>query len=233
MTPSYPDDSVQNLCGDWWEKTDAALLEYGRLVKAFLPHVDQQPNILVPQGRTDPEAHEEADFEIRPLRRNLPPSEAFLPVAGLPTYPGEVRIVQRGKKRPALVLSTLGAKVESRLRTGARYQTNRSVQVAPFYGADRSGKRGGFNPELLQRIRRAEYPQYAWDSLPIGGSSDSILRLDHVQPLGENAQAVELTPYRLTADAAEIVEEWLAWFRTGLLDEDGVLAYFRGQMSRG
>lgn len=234
MTPSYPDDSVPNLCGAWWEKTDEARLEYGRLVKAFLPHVDQQPSVLVAQGRTDPEAHEQADFEIQPLRRNLPPPEAYLPVAGLPTYEGEVRIIQRAKKRPALVLSGPGAEVESRLRTGAaRYQTNRSVLVAPYYGADRSGRRGGFNPEFVQRIRRAEYPQYAWDSLPIGGSSESILRLDHIQPLGENAQAMELTPYRLTADAAEVIEEWLSWFRTGVLPEDGVLTYFRGEMSRG
>lgn len=234
MTPSYPDDSVQNLCGAWWEVTDEPRLEYGRLVKAFLPHVDQQPNVLVSKGRSDPEAHEEVDFEIQPLRRTTPPPDAYLPVAGLPAYPGEVRIIQRAKKRPALVLSVLGAEVESRLRTGAaRYQTNRSFLVAPYYGADRTGKRGGIKPELVQRIRRAEYPQYAWDSLPIAGSSESILRLDHVQPLGVNDQAIEVTPYRLTDDAAEIIEEWFSWFRTGVLVEDGVLAYFREEMSRG
>lgn len=38
---------------------------------------------------------------------------------------------------------------------------------------------------------------------------------------------MDLTPYRLAAGAAEIVGEWLAWFRTGVLYEDGVLAYFR------
>ena len=232
MTPTYPDDSVQNLCGQWWEETDEPRLEYGRLVKAFLPHVDQQPSVLVAQGRTDPEAHREADFEIQPLRGNTPPPEAYLPVAGLPTYPGEVRIIQRAKKRPALVLSASGAEIESRLKTGsARYLTNRSVLVAPYYGADRSGKRGGWKTEFVQRIRRAEYPQYAWDALPIGGVSESILRLDHVQPLGESAQAMEVTPYRLTADAAVVVEEWLSWFRTGELSGDGVLAYFRGEMS--
>lgn len=41
-----------------------------------------------------------------------------------------------------------------------------------------------------------------------------------------------MTPYRLTADAAAIVEEWLAWFRTGVLHEDTMLAYFRGEMNR-
>lgn len=232
MPPTYPDDSVQNLISEWWEKTDERRLEYGRLVKAFLPHVDQQANVLVAQGRTDPEAHEEADFEIRPLQANNPPREAYLPVAGLPTYPGEVRIIQRAKKRPALVLSASGTEVEGRLKTGAaRYLTNRSVLVAPYYGVERSGKRGGWRPEFVQRIRRATYPQYAWERLPIAGGAESILRFDHIQPLGENAQAMEVTPYRLTSDAAEIVEEWLSWFRIGELNEDGVLAYFRAEMS--
>ncbi len=230
---TYPDDSVQNLCEPWWEKTPDRRLEYGRLVKAFLPHVDQQPYLLVAKGRTDPEAHDEADFELQPLRGDRAPKEAFLPVAGLPKYEGEVRIVQRAKKRPALVLSTSGAEIESSLRTGAaRHQTNRSVLVAPYYGADRSGKRGGWKPEFVQRIRRAEYPQYAWDSLPIPGASESILRLDHIQPVGEAAQALELTPHRLTPDAAEVMEEWLAWFRSGELAEGGVLAYFRQQMEQ-
>lgn len=234
MTRTYPDDSVQNLCAGWWEETDESKLEYGRLVKAFLPHVDQQPYVLVAQGRTDPEAHREADFEVRPLLRNLPPSGAYLPVAGLPAYEGEVRIVQRAKKRPALVLSSLGTEVASGLRTGsARYQTNRSVLVAPYYGADQSGRRGGFRSEFLKRIRRAVYPQYMWDSLPIGGPAESVLRLDHVQPLGENAQAVEVTPYRLASEAAEVVEEWLTWFRTGELSQNGILALFRSEMSRG
>jgi len=233
VTPTYPDDSIQNFCGRWWEETTEYRLEYGRLVKAFLPHVDQQPYVLVAQGRSDPEAHDAADFEIQPLRANDPPAEAYLPVAGLPTYPGEVRIVQRAKKRPALVLSASGADVESRLKTGAaRYLTNRSVLVAPYYGADRSSRRGGWKPEFVQRIRRAEYPQYVWDVLPIGGASESILRLDHIQPLGENAQAIEVTPHRLSTAALEIVEEWVSWFRTGEVSEDGVLAYFRKEMGQ-
>ncbi len=103
--------------------------------------------------------------------------------------------------------------------------------VAPYYGADQSGKRGGFRPEFVQRIRRAEYPQYSWDSLPLPGASESILRFDHLQPLGESAQAMEVTSYRLVADAAEIIEEWLSWFRMGELSEDGVLAYFRSEMA--
>lgn len=228
---TYPDDSIQNLCDGWWEKTEESRLEYGRLVRAFLPHVDQQPSILVVHGRSEPEAHDRADFEIRPLMANQPPEEAFLPVAGLPTYPGEVRIIQRAKKRPAVVLSTGGAEVEGRLKIGAaRYQTNRSVLVAPYYGVPRSGRRGGWRPEFVQRIRRAEYPQYSWDRLPLRGASESVLRLDHLQPLGVHAQALDATPYRLTLEASQILEEWLGWFRTGELMEDGVLAYFRTEI---
>ena len=66
----------------------------------------------------------------------------------------------------------------------------------------------------------------------MGGVSEPILRFDHLQPLGENAQAIEITPYRLTAEAAEIVEEWLDWFRKGELIEDGIVSYFRNAIGR-
>lgn len=62
--------------------------------------------------------------------------------------------------------------------------------MAPFYGADRDGRRGGWNPLFLERIRRGEYPQYLWDKLPVGTQvKESVLRLDHLQPLGGHAGA--------------------------------------------
>lgn len=228
---SFPEDSIQDLTEQWWIKTPGRQLEYGRLVKAFLPHTDQQPYVLVAKGRTHPEQHDRADFEVEPLRENAPPRGAYLPVAGLPEYPGEVRIVQRAKKRPAVVLSTSGSEVEKGLRTGARYITNRTVLVAPYYGAEQSRKRGGWNETFVTRIRRARYPQYVWAQLPITGAKSSILRLDHIQPLGTNAQALELTPYKLSEDARLVLEEWIQWFRRGTLDENGGLAYFKGEMS--
>src|SRR5207302_873569 len=59
----------------------------------------------------------------------------------------------------------------------ARWQSARTLLVAPFYGADASGTRGGWPAPFVDRIRRAEYPQYIWDQLPSpGGPIDSIFR---------------------------------------------------------
>jgi hypothetical protein len=102
--------------------------------------------------------------------------------------------------------------------------------VAPYYGVDRDGTRGGWRPDFVQRIRRAEYAQYIWDSLPVGGPKESILRLDHVFPIARNAAAFEVTEHRLTPDALGIVDEWLRWLTTTVLAEGGLLADIRAEL---
>ncbi len=233
VSPSFPDDSIQNFCPPWWQKEKGGAIARGRLVWAFVPHVDQQPYVLAVKGRVEDDSHSDAEFEVQPLRVNNPPEEAFLPVAALPSYPGEVRTVYRAKRRPALVVAEPGIPVEKALRRGvARYQTNRCFLIAPYYGADRGGKRGGWRPEFVQRIRRAEYPQYMWDRLPIGGANESILRVDHIQPIGAHNEAVRPTSYGLTADALEILDEWLTWFLKNRLAKDGVLSFLREELKK-
>ena len=203
-------------------------LHRGRLAWAFVPHVDQHPLILVPEGRSEPTEHGAADFRIEPLQGSKIPLGAKLPVAGLPHYPGEVRLVYRAKRRPVLVLSTGGVEVPRPLRTGsARYQTNPTALVAPYYGADLGGSTGGWRPEFVSRIRRCEYPQYMWDQLPIGGRNESILRLDHLQPVGKHGESYELTDYVLHEDALGILDEYLTWLLLGSLPGDGILVEIR------
>jgi hypothetical protein len=104
------------------------------------------------------------------------------------------------------------------------------MQVAPYYGVDRSGTRRGWKPEFVQRIRRCEYPQYLWDKLPIGGSDESILRLDHLQPVGRHPSSFESTEYCLTDDALAIVDEWLSWLYRAVLPADSVLSEIRNYL---
>ena len=70
-------------------------------------------------------------------------------------------------------------------RTGAKWQHEPTLLLAPYYGSLSDGSRAGWDPEFISRIQRVEYSQYVWDILPIGGSeSGSLLRLDHIFPLG-------------------------------------------------
>jgi hypothetical protein len=156
---------------------------------------------------------------------------ARLPVGALPQAAGEEYFAFKGKVRPVLVLSEGGPEVPRELRTGAaRWQTAPTLLVAPYYGADRDSTRGGWRPEFVQRIRRAEYPQYAWDSLPIGGPSESVLRLDHIFPLARNPAAFETTEHRLSLEALGVLDEWVRWLTTGRLEADSVLTYIRAEL---
>lgn len=192
--------------------------------------MDQQPLALAVQGRSEPTQHESARFTVEPFRARQPPRVPELPVAALPQRPGEVFIVQRAKRRPAVALSAVPPEVPRELRTGgARWQTSRVVSVAPYYGIDQGGTRSGWRPEFVDRIRRCEYPQYSWDLLPLSSrtTSESLLRLDQLQPLGAHAEAYELTPFKLSDEALEVMEEWLWWHVSGTLDPESVLAEVR------
>ena len=107
------------------------------------------------------------------------------------------------------------------------------VPRTPYYGATRDGRRGGFNESFVDRVRRAEYPEYMWDSLPVGSRTDeSILMLNQLQPIGRHHNAHEVTPHRLSESALDVVDEWLEWLLRGTLDSDGVLAMFRGEIAK-
>ncbi|MDI7269862.1 MAG: hypothetical protein QME96_17870 [Myxococcota bacterium] len=230
-TPKYPDDSIPFLVAEWWRTDEDRGLGRGRLVRAFVPHVDQVPLELIPEGRDEPTDHTTARVRIAPLNVRRPASLPRLPVAALPQFPGERRVAYRGKIRPALVLSTGGSDVPSALRVGgAPWQTSPTVLVAPYYGVERTEKRAGWNPAFVDRIRRAEYPQYAWDVLPVGDVRESILRLDHLQPVGRHQNAFEWTAHRLSDEALAIIDEWLGWLLRGDLPDDGVLAFLRREL---
>lgn len=222
MTQTYPDESVQGLLGgDWWVEDKSTVVNRGRLVRAFVPHVDQMPFLLVPTGRTEAREHRLADCEIKPLNITAPLDRARLPVAGLPCYEGEVRTVHRAKKRPLLILAEAGPDVPSKLVTGIpKTSTSHLFIGAPFYGVDQSGKRAGYPPEFVNRVRHCEYKQFFWDKLPLSGAEESLLRLEHIQPVGAHYMSLEVTPWRLSEDALILIDEWLQWFVYDSLTEE-------------
>jgi hypothetical protein len=151
----------------------------------------------------------------------------------LPLRDGETHLVRRGKIRPVVVLASPGDTVERRFtRHSASWQHRRALLVAPYYGVQADGTRAGWNPEFVSRIQRAEYSQYVWDRLPEGGLSEgSILRLDHVFPIGDDPANWTLLGYRLREDARAILDEWLSWHISGVLVPDGVLELARAELA--
>ena len=163
----FPDDAVQNIVDSWWEACDSNQVQPGALLYACLPHVDQQPVIMVPIDRKEPGEHQTTTVRFEPLNLTEYHRLPELPVAALALNDGELWAAYRAKRRPCLVLG-LTTPVDARLRRDMpKKSTSPAMVVAPYYGVDRDGSRAGYNPELVQRIRHAEYPQFVLDSLPL------------------------------------------------------------------
>jgi hypothetical protein len=232
----YPDDAIQTLASSWWVEDKSETIVRGRLIWTLIPYPEMKPYRLVPVGRgDDARQHATADFRIETFRVGDPPKGiATLPVAALPVREGETYLVGRGKRRPAIVVSTGGAPIPKDLRGGQnRWQSAQAILVAPYYGADPSATRGGWPAPFVERIRRAEYPQYVWDILPIGPSEiKSILRLDHIMPVGADSANWRIEPYVLSEEARELFDQWLSWLITGNLSDASALGYARTELAK-
>ncbi len=227
----YPEHSVQNLLGSWWQKDQNKDYRRGRLIEAYVPHMDQIPNELIPKGRVESTSHEKALFEIAPLRVNQLNRNPSLPVAALPVNPGEKHAVYRAKRRPLLILSEGGGEIPSHLKLGKpKWQTAPTILAAPYYGITYGNKRAGFNPGFIERVKQCEYPHYVWDVLPHEQGEESVLRLDHIQPIGRHHEAIHWTPHCLTQDALDLMDSWLHWLLTGSLDGGSILFDIRSSL---
>lgn len=233
---TYPDDSLQKFFDDhsWWEKTKDKRLSPGRLLWAFVPHVDIIPKALIPTGRAEDEDtnHSKASFEITDLRINSRLQKTALPAAILPYYRNECYTVHRSKKRPVLLIGDGGAEIPKNLRSSMKpsWHTNPTILVAPYYGVLKRGISKWYEP-FVGRIKKCEYPQYVWDTLPIPSDSESsILRLDHIQPIGKHHDSYKLTDYILKEDVVALLNEWIDWLTTGEVDKDSVLNEIRNDL---
>lgn len=224
--------SLHELVEPWWVECDEHPVRRGQLVHAFVPHVGLTPYVLDAEGRKEPTQHQTALFTVRPLRIKDRRSRPQLPVAALPQYPGEVWSAFRSKVRPCLVVSVGGPDIPQALRpqSSPKWQSAPTILVAPYYGASRTGDRSGWHQPFLDRIRACEYPQFLLDALPLLGATESVLRLDHVQPIGRHHDSYSATKYCLSDDAIDVVDEWLGWLNTGQLCEDAVLADIRTEL---
>ncbi len=229
----YPEDCVQSIIqpDDWWISNADRVLCRGALIFAFVPHVDQAPYTFEPSARTEATQHGSATIRVAPLRVNQPLKKAALPVAAMPLHAGEVWAAYRAKRRPCLIVGSGGRLVDQVFTRGmAGHSTAPTVLGAPYYGATRDGSRGGYNPEFVERTRHCEYPQFLWDRLPIAGPEESILRLDHLQPMGAHHKAYRLSEYKLSDDALEVVDELFRLLIWGQIPEDSLIAMYREEI---
>lgn len=233
MIQTYPDDCIQAIIEPehtWWEECEGHEYRRGRLVWAFIPHAGQKPCTLIPIERgDDPTQHNIATVRIGPLDIKSIIRYPELPIPSLPQRKKEVRTVYLAKKRPALIVSAGGPWIQKELIWGKpSWQSYPSIIVVPFYGADEGEYRSGYNPAFIERIRHCEYPQFVWEKLPLdSGPKESVMRLDHMQPIPRNQDFLELTSYCLSERALLILDEWISWLITGAIEKDSSLCEIR------
>ncbi len=226
---SYPEDSLQNFISDtWWIKDETRDLKTGSLLWAIVNHAGIVPHRLEIQGRTNPTEHSRADYLVQKFSVQSRPADQKLPIAALPAHAGESYALYRAKTRPVLVISTNFPQVAKADRgRQLRYQTDPAILVAPYYGVN-AGKRVGFKEPFLSNIKRCEYPQYMWDCLPFAKNGEgSVLRLDHIMPIGRSQDWFKHTGYSLDENAVHIMKQWLSWVLEGELDPESELHEIR------
>jgi hypothetical protein len=235
MCPNYQDELLQSYVKDWWIEDNEKNICRGRLLWAYTLHIDMIPMELVAESRPsdDPTDHSRALISGKQLRMSAQRSRntGVLPVAGLPPYDGEVYRIDRAKCRPAIIVSCGGDSVHRGLVGGksAKWLTNPAILVAPYYGVGKNNHRSGWDDGLIKRIKCCEYPQYFYDYLPQKNGEESVLRLDHIQAIGNHHESYDLMPYRLSDEALDIFDELLDWLITGIVDVESILENFRQQ----
>ena len=129
------------------------------------------------------------------------------------------------------MIGSVSPSVDRALTKGKpKRSTAPTILIAPFYGVKQDGQRAGYTPQLIEQVRHCEYPQFLWDKLP-PDNEESLLRLDHLQPIGTGRGSYILTEYRLGRDALEIVDELFQWLIWDRLPEDSLIAMFQKEIA--
>ena len=188
----------------------------GQICWLVSPHIDAIPRIMGVE-RIDPKEHYATKFEIR----NMNPSTDFKIKDRLPIYKLNLRateeiLVQRAKKRPAIIIATeftIFDDVKEKLRSlDRKHLQQQGILVAPLFSVDTPEDPGGFPPIMTARIRSLMYRQFFF--CPRKGSPlvhDSVARLDrlhvvlHESSPGVRSPAYDPTQYALSKEALGVI----------------------------
>lgn len=172
-------------------------------------HIDPIPRILEVE-RADPQEHHATRFEIRDMIKDDFKQKQRLPIKSLSLYSTEELIVQKAKKRPAIVVSaehTIFDDVAQVLkRLGRRHLQQENILVVPLYGVETEEHERGFPPIMAAKIRALMYKQFFYclrnnDPLAV----DSVARLDRIQVIVPRHPTYTPTPVALGPESLSIL----------------------------
>lgn len=219
MTKPYPDDAFQCVFNEWWTEDPPrrGTFNRGRLVWVPALDIKATPTELSVEGPDEPRDHTTAKATMRAFHVGRRQTSTATPAAGVPLHEGELCLVHKAKRRPALILGTPPPPAAA-LLADSKHHHGSPILIAPYYGC------AGHPPEFLDRVRRAEYPQFMWEQLPLGSDPEgSLLRMDQIQPVGRSIASCEETDWCLSSEALELLDQWVSWLLVGAPPAGSVL----------
>lgn len=195
----------------FYTKIDSKCFKNGQICWIVSPYINEIPQILDVE-RNKPEEHHEFKFDLRnvdPDNDFKPSANRTLPIKYLSLESTEELIIQKAKKRPAIIISSgldVYPEIAKLLRErGKKHLQEDSLFLIPCYGVETEDNRHGFPPEMVARIRCLLYRQFFYIPYHTPLKNDSIARLDRMQVIvGRHRAAIEPTQLCLSDDVFQI-----------------------------
>ncbi len=196
----------------------------GQFCWAPIPIIMGVPMILDVE-RADPTEHGAVKGEIRLLNRTDFRKKNRLPIKSLGLRETEEVLVQRVKKRLAVIVSsghTIFDDVAGLLKKrGQAHLQEDSIVVAPLYGVEGGEHHGGFPPLMVARTKALQYRQFFYCA-PYKQVYEGLVRLDRIQTVLPHYLTVELTSVALSPAALSVLLTMVRALFGAAPDEDFV-----------
>ncbi len=185
---------------DYYKKINKKDFQKGQICWINSPNINEIPKILDVE-RNQPEEHEEVKFVLK----SVDPDNDFrasknrtLPIKYLNLKSTEELLVQKAKRRPAIIISSrldIYPEITYFLKQrGLKHLQEDSLFLIPCYSIETMDDRHGFPMEMAARIRCMLYRQFF--PLPAFSvlTNNSIARLDRIQiVVGKHRAAIDPT----------------------------------------
>jgi hypothetical protein len=181
----------------------------GQIGWIVAPIPDPVPRVLLLKRDGD-RTHDRVEGEIRNMIIDDFKKGNELPVFRMRLRKNEACLVQRSKRRPAIVVGLYGSRfddVDKLLRqAGKKHLQEQNIVAAPIYGNQSEDHPDGFPPVMQSRIAALMYSQF----FPCPQNNDPFLmggaaRLDRLQTIVPQAPSWEPTDVRLVPEAMSVL----------------------------
>jgi hypothetical protein len=198
----------------------------GQFCWVVTPHIAAIPQILDVE-RISPEEHEEIRFYLRNANRprDFKVDDRTLPIKNLNLRAHEELLVQRAKKRLAIILSAeadIFPEIERLLRKKAKKHLQEDILfVIPAYSIETSTSFSGYPPEMVARIRCLIYRQFFYFPNCLPHFKEGIARFDRIQVIvGRDISAIEPLNISLSQEVFSVFLARFYYCISGIEDED-------------